>query len=176
MDLKEMGAYLTTPTPRDILRIEARNWYESAADVEHFARFLNGEPAQVDAGWQGWLNKLAADKAAGTTWRRVHVIAMDCWLTDYLKFEFGEQYTRNAEAGEQIRILEVLSRDLVKYRDFYVADGERVALMEYDAGGKFVQADQIRILPGEWALHAEHLWAEAVPFEQWWASYQRKAA
>ncbi len=178
MDLKELGAYLFEPKPRDLLRVETLAWYESAADVEHFRRYLDGKPANVDEGWQGWLDKLAADTASGMAWRRVHVIAAGEPLNDYLEFEFREQYTRNSQAGEQIRILEVPPHAIAgrEYHDFYVADGERVAEMYYDAGGKFLRAETVGRDAGYWTLHAEHLWAEATPFDQWWARYLRKAA
>jgi hypothetical protein len=177
MDLREMGAYLSTPAPRDLLRVEARDWYDSAADDPHFTRWTEGEPTQVDEGWQAWLDKIAADTAAGMTWRRVHVIAAGQPLNGYLSFEFGEQYTRNANAGEQIRILEVPTHQIVgrEYTDLYVADGERIALMTYDEGGKFVRAEAAGHA-GYWTLHAEHLWAEAAPFSVWWSMYQQRKA
>lgn len=177
MDLKEMGAYLMTPTPRDLLRVEALDWYDSAADDPHFKRWTEGKATQVDEGWQGWLDGIAAATADGGTRRRVHVIAEGQPLNGYLQFEFGEQYVRNAGAGEQIRILEVGAAQLAgrEYTDFWVAD-ERVAIMKYGKGGRFVRAEAAGRDAGYWALHAAHLWAEATPFEQWWASYQRKAA
>ena len=176
MDLKELGAFLFQPDLRDLLRVEARDWYDSASDDPHFARFRTGQPTKVDEGWQAWLDKIATDTANGMTWRRVHVIARGIPLNDYLAFEFGEQYTRNAAAGEEIRILEVPADSLRLYSDVFVADGYRVAISTYDDTGKFLYADDATARRSQ-ASAAECTWTYAAPFEEWWANYQhRKAA
>lgn len=174
MDLKELSGYLFQPGLRDLLRVESLAWYDSAADDPHFARFTAGEPPQIDEAWRGWLDRIASDRADGMVRRRVHVIASDAPLTDYLRFELGVQYPLNAAAGERIRILEVGQAQLLgrEYRDFWVAD-DRVAIMEYDRDGKFRRADPAGRDASYWALHAAHLWAEAAPFEEWWADYQQ---
>lgn len=176
MDIKELGEYLFQPGLRDLLRIETLDWYDSAADDPHFARFRSGQPAQVDEKWQAWLDKIAADTAAGMTWRRVHVIAEGRALTEYLAFEFGEQYTRNTAAGELIRIVEVPPEHLPRYQDMFVAAGERVAISRYDADGRFQAADAAGRDAGYWVDAAQDLWRIGTPFQQWWANYQRKAA
>lgn len=177
MDLAELGAFLFQPRPDDLLRIEGRDWYDSASDDPHFARFKACQPTLVDENWQAWLNRIADTTAAGMVWRRVHALISGQPLNDYLLFEFGEQYTRNAAAGEQIRILEVPA-DTPPPPDFFVADhGERVAISTYDAAAKFVRSDVAGRDASYWADVAADLWEQATPFEQWWANYQhRKAA
>jgi hypothetical protein len=179
MDLKELGAYLRRPSTRDRLRVETRDWYDSAGDDPHFRRWLDDGTVEVDDAWQGWLDGIRANVAGGTVLRRVRVIPKGP-LNDYLRFELGVQFPLNVEYGEQIRVLVVDEQELGHLTDCFVINGgERVAISYYDPQGKFFEA-QVADLPEAWAKAAQAMWDEAVEYDEWRAAHpeyrQRRAA
>ncbi|MBA2323215.1 MAG: hypothetical protein H0V92_04060, partial [Pseudonocardiales bacterium] len=147
-------------------------WYDSAADDPHFLRWRTHGTVEADDTWRGWLDSIRANIASGTTLRRVRVVA-DGPLNDYLHFELGVQFPLNAEAGEQIRVLTLPdTQDLATLNDYFVIDGERVAVSHYDDGGKFQHAIAVEN-PALLIAQARELWEAATPFADWWAANRR---
>ena len=181
IDAAVLGALLRTAR-RDLFRLETLDFYEP--DREGYERWLAGDGLD-EAALAPWLERLRAEKARGLRRRRVHVLRSP--LAPYLRYEC-ELYARNAEAGEDIRILDVAEDPKgaglhpfypEQVEDFWLVDGLDVVIMQYTADGQFTGAE----LAGP-AAHLRYLalrdrgWAAAEPFGTWWARHRsdRKAA
>jgi hypothetical protein len=104
-------------------RLETLPRYADDED-EEFAVFLAGKPLpERSARTVPWLKRVADTTAAGSRWRRVHVLSRP--LTDYLRFEMVG-YEANLDAGEDIRIADRgLHPELAALRrDFWLFDAE----------------------------------------------------
>lgn len=172
MDLQELAAWLFTPGARDIFRFEMLPGYISGGDEPHYTRWCQGLPVEADDNWSSWLDRIATDAAAGIVRRRVHWMTEP--LSDHNLFECAEQYTRNGAAGEQIRCRTVSAGRLARMteggvRDFWMRDRTDIAVMEYDAAGRF-QSAWIPSDPHPWLVDAEDMWNESEPFTSWWAA------
>jgi hypothetical protein len=170
MDLKDLGAWLFRPGVRDVFRLEALDGYVSSGDQPHYDRWRQGLAVEVNDAWRSWLDRIADDASSGITRRRVHVMSEP--LTEHNLFECGEQYTRNGHAGEQIRIVIASPAERAGLRDFWMLDGKRVAIMDYDPEGRFRSA-RVADDPLPWAALAWALWRSAAPFDGWWATRSR---
>jgi len=80
--------------------------------------------------------------AAGKRMQRVRVV--DEPLGDYLRFEFAF-YPDTIEAGEDIRILDRRTAEAagLPAHDYWLFDSSRLALMRYDAEGRFLGAELV---------------------------------
>jgi len=90
----------------DAFRIETRDRYDVAAEAPAIAEFEATGRIIIYEGKQNWLDKIAADTAAGRTIRRVHTVHASR-LSAYLRWEFTSQATTNVPAGEDIRVLDL---------------------------------------------------------------------
>jgi hypothetical protein len=92
----------------------------------------------------------------------------------YLRYESEWGYVMNAEAGEDIRILDLSERPLPPPldgidHDFWLIDGATAVRMTYDDAGRFVRAETAA--PGELPLYLaarDAAMATAEPFAGWW--------
>lgn len=176
MDAAALGAVLRG-AEHDLFRLETLDFYEP--DREGYERWLAGDG--LDEAVMGpWLGRLRAEKARGLRRRRVHVLRSP--IGPYLRFECGEIYARNAEAGEDIRILDLAEaqwRGLVLDQDFWIVDGSAVILMRYGPAGEYLGAETVTGLTAAVYLSAhDTAWSSAEPFKTWWARHRsdRKAA
>jgi hypothetical protein len=120
-------------------RLELLDEYDSPRTRVRVARFLADQPddAEVRAYW----DRVVGDaRRAGKAMQRVHVITGP--LTDYLRFELAF-YQGSVVAGEDIRIL---SGDLATGLelpgfDYWLFDGERVAVMYYGDRGTWLHTE-----------------------------------
>ena len=181
MDAVCLGAVLRTAKD-DLFRLETLDFYEP--DREGYERWVAGDG--LDEAVMGpWLDRLRAEKARGLWRRRVHVLRSP--VGPYLRYEC-EVYARNAEAGEDIRILDVAEDPKgaglhpvfpEQVEDFWVVDGQDVVIMQYTAAGEFTGATMAgpRAQPGYLTLR-DRVWNAAEPFKTWWARHRsdRKAA
>jgi hypothetical protein len=95
-------------------------------------------------------------------------------LSGYLRYELEWGYAPNSEAGQDIRVLDLAERARPEAlaeidHDFWLIDGETVARMIYDAGGRFVAAEILppAQLPRYLAARDAAL-AAAEPFRSYW--------
>jgi hypothetical protein len=138
-------------------RLETRDQYKSAIELQALRQFVAGEP--VDLGWfQDWLTMIREATAGGRRFTRVRVVSMP--LTDYSRFGvFCSQHT-NA-AGEDIRYLTRHSAiDLPDY-DYWLFDSSKLVRMHFDddenfLGGELVEDPAVIVQHNYWRDAAWH--------------------
>jgi hypothetical protein len=120
---------------RSWFRLETLQRYDVPYEREELERFLRGEPVATAPGpWQAMIREHVA---AGRELVRVHVLEEP--LTDYARYEL-HAYAPNVEAGEDVRLIPVVRGDWptgVPRHDYWLFDGERLWLMDYDPAGAF---------------------------------------
>ncbi|MBH1935857.1 hypothetical protein I5Q34_16545 [Streptomyces sp. AV19] len=158
-----------TDFQREAFRLETLDDYSGSSDTECLRAFLAGEsqPAHYN---QEWADEVRANVQAGKRMYRVHVLCRP--LTDYLRFELGWGYAKNAEAGEEFFILDVTEQanPLAGVPDFWMFDEMSVVSMDYGENGKFVGAES-RPDVARWIEHRDVALAHAVPFHEWWERF-----
>jgi hypothetical protein len=117
---------------RSAWRLEARDEYASAGEVEALAAWRRGETPRN----QGWLDLLAEHISAGHQVGRVHAITLP--PTEYIQFELAT-YPANVEAGESVAIADRARHPELDV-DFWIFDDRRVVVLHYDDTGRFIQA------------------------------------
>jgi hypothetical protein len=172
-DPAELGAFVDQGTQM-LFRMETLAHYDDGTDGSDFERYMRGEPGPDAERKARWHKVLQADLDRGITTRRVHLVRSP--LSDYLKYEFEWGYAYNL-AYEDIRILDVAEQpmpaELEGIGDFWVIDGERVAVMYYDEADRYLgfeaatESEARRYLAAEAAA-----WRAAVPFVSYQASHQ----
>lgn len=173
MNLTELSARLDDA--RSVLRVEARERYESDSDQDWVRRFLAGEPQPDVELKRPWLDRLTAAARAGTPWRRLRVIPDP--LTDYVRYQCSWSYPDNAAAGEAVRAIDRAEWERLAggpAPDFYLLDG-RVIVMTYDSTGRFTDAAEITDPTTVATLRsaAETAWdAHSRPMDDWWTDHR----
>lgn len=156
-----------------LLRVECQPVYDVASDGDDFARWRDGEPVPEADNYDGWTGVLHADALAGHPWRKVHLLAGGV-PTEYEQFMFEWYFTRNAEAGEEIRILPTATPVEPGMPDWYVLDDGRVVVCWYDYGcfvGAEVAPTSIAAKP--YRLMADLAWEKGVPWFTWRAAHMQ---
>ena len=162
---------------KSLFRLEVLDFYEP--DNEEFQRYLRGDSGPNMERKQAWLDYIATEVNAGHPMRRVHIVRSP--LNEYLQFACEWGYTHNAQAGEQIRILDLANKpanEAIVFEDFWIIDDKIVLVMHYDDNGVFVKGE---VLPEEEAsryyLAQDAAWADGEPFSQYWENHpqNRKA-
>lgn len=173
MGASELGAFVRQ-ADHDVFRLECLDQYQVESDGGDYARYLAGEPGPDMTRMGPWLDRLRDETERGLRRRRVHILRSP--IGDYLRFECEWAYALNAQAGEEIRILDLAERPLppaLTLEDFWVIDGQSVALMHYTGDGEFLGASLVPELERSQQLAAqEAAWATAEPFESWWARHR----
>lgn len=175
LDLAGLAEWLDEHHTHGLYRVETLDRYVSASDGDEFARFMRGEAEPDRASKAGWLNKLRADTAAGRIWQRLRVVSPP--LSDYVRYECEWGYPDNIAAGEQVRVLDLTTAAagmdiLRRVGDLYLVEDRRVALMNYDAEGRFTSAtvvDKSLVLPID-GLVWQAL-GQTEDFTTWWAAH-----
>jgi hypothetical protein len=127
-------------------RLEARDVYAVPDEEERLVAFLSGRevPPRTPAGDE-WLAQVERATASGRQMVRVRVLGKP--MTDYTRFELAV-YPENIGAGEEVRLVEreALPRrsDFGWDEDFWLFDGETVAVLRYDPDGRFVGVEEGR--------------------------------
>lgn len=99
-----------------------------------------------------------------------------CWsppLSDYLRYECEWGYAFNAQAGEEIGILDLTTTPrpaALVDEDFWLLDGEFALRMVYDDAGRFVGA-LVADDPRSYRAAQEVAVAAAVDFRAWWQQH-----
>jgi hypothetical protein len=170
----QLGEYIDARLTHSAFRLELLNQYDVDADGGDFQRFLHGDPAPTRERKQPWLDRLRREAQAGIHNHRVHVLRTP--LTDYLRYECEWGYLPNAEAGEDIRILDLTDQarppGLVDH-DFWLVDDQHAIRMHYTADGQFLGATPADDpIPYQRARDAAV--AASEPFTDWWARHSEE--
>ncbi len=167
VDANRLGEFFEAQA--SLFRLETLDYYEP--DREEFERWAAGEPLD-EAGLQPWLDRLRAERERGLRRRRVHVLRSP--VSAYLRFEC-EAYTRSAEAGEEIAILDLAEKSrpggLID-EDFWLKDDSEVLLMHYGEDGSFIGGERMpaETLP-RYRAARDAAWEAAEPLASWWAAH-----
>ncbi|MBF9069848.1 DUF6879 family protein [Streptacidiphilus fuscans] len=119
---------------REAWRLETLPQYIVPQEADELAQFRAGARF-LEVREDDWTAQIRRHKAEGRAMGRVHVLRRP--LSDYLRFEFARYYRHSAQAGEDIRILDVTDREnpLEGFQDFWMFDRSTVVLMNYQADG-----------------------------------------
>lgn len=129
---------------RTAFRLEGRDEYNVPDEADRLAAFLEGRelPARTPS-TDAWLGLVANATAAGRRMVRVRVVGKP--VTDYTRFELAV-YPENIAAGEHVRLVE---REKLPEgaenswdEDFWLFDGQTVAVLRYDSEGRFLGVEQ----------------------------------
>lgn len=127
---------------RSARRLESRDRY--AGDQELLQRWLAGRIDEPEHGGARavWLAQVRATTANGGRYERVRIVAEP--PTDYQRFAL-RGCRQNVEAGEDIRYLrrERANQLDLPAHDFWLFDGERLALMYFTADDRLIGAQLI---------------------------------
>ncbi|MEO7193608.1 MAG: DUF6879 family protein [Pseudonocardiaceae bacterium] len=154
----------------EAFRQEVRDQYDVPSDGGDFARYLAGEahpdPAVVGP-WREWLND---QRRRGRAVRRVRVL--DGLPSRYVRYECEWAYARSVDAGEDIRVLDLVEQDPpagLMGEEFWLLDRSRAVVMCYDNAGRFRYGQTVEgTETGPWVACRDAVWAAAEPFTQWW--------
>jgi hypothetical protein len=144
-------------------RLETLPAYDVQYEAEEFATFQ--ATGAIDPTPGPWQQMISDHVAHGRRLQRVHVVREP--LSDYLRYELAV-YARNAEAGEEIRLLPVTGDDwpqrVPERGDYWLFDDERLWTMRDDSAGRFVAAEEVPEPPAvesarslrDWSLDHSH--------------------
>jgi hypothetical protein len=124
---------------RSAWRLCARDTYDVAEERDVLAAWREHRPLPPRA--DGWPDILRSRLAAGRQVGRVQLFTRP--LGDYARFLLAHPYPENVALGEVVRVgyRDQMPADLAAVReDFWVFDGQEVAVMEYDDAGRFLRA------------------------------------
>jgi hypothetical protein len=184
LDIPDFTEWLTRHrrAPGDMLRIQTLPAYEVASDGGDFAAYLTGAAAPTSPDREPFFQQLRDEKQRGMVWRDLTVINGP--LTDYQRYGFEWVCQDAAAAGQEIRVLDVaevpVAGVLLRTGDFWVVEGEHVALVRYDADGHHLGEVEVENQSAHgYRAAAEMAWELATPFPTWWAAhpeYRRASA
>ena len=135
----EFGELLRSPR-RSAFRLETRDVYALDFEAPDFERFLAGNPVpppQV-GWWKPWLDQIAHLTREGKRIGRVRILAES--PTAYQRWELWAA-PWHAEAGETIAYMprsRAHAIGLPDGTDWWLIDGEKLIVMEFDATGRVV--------------------------------------
>ena len=171
MDAAALRDYIKAHFTRTAFRLETLQQYEVASDGNDFGRYLRGEPAPTPERKEPWLRRLRAEREANLYRHRVRIVTAP--VTAYTRYECEWGYVPNANAGEDIRILDLRAQSLPPVvsevdEDFWLLDDEHGLLMHYGISGEFIGATLQQGLVPLLRDIRDQTWSTAEPFKQWW--------
>jgi hypothetical protein len=140
-------------------RLEAQSSYAVTDERAALERFAAGDPRPPDEypWWQEWINLVAEHATLGRTVQRVRVLAEP--LSTYQRWLlWGDRW--HVDAGEQIFYLsrdEATAIGLPLDADWWLFDGEQVAVMRFAPGGAVAGID---LVTGEDAVRPYRAWRD----------------
>lgn len=150
-------------------RLELHPVYTMPSEADELRRFGAGEVPP--AGYHyGWLDTMAAARAAGKMVRRVRVVRQP--LTTYIRYEFAWGFVYNVEAGEDIRVLDLTSQPGLSLpdHDFWFFDDQAVVKMLYRPDGTQIGRELVTDPDLDaYRRYRDAVWAAAIPFGEYWS-------
>ncbi len=170
LDFAGMDAY-TNRFDTEAFRYEVLSAYDVPSDGGDVARYLAGEPGPT--GGQAWRDWIRAQIQRGAAVRALRVLHEP--PGDYLRFELEWGYLPNIAAGMQARVLDLTEQSAPPgflHEEFWLLDGERVAVMRYDDAGRFLHADTVEGPAAQQYRTARDAgWAAGEPVTAWWGRH-----
>jgi hypothetical protein len=157
---------------REAFRLEILDNYNIPTSNGYVQAYLEGREQPEAFRNDSWVSTVRNATVSGRRMYRVHILSRP--LTDYLRFELGWGYTRNAEAGEEFFILDTTEQPnpLPEAPDFWLFDETTPVVMHYDETCAFTGRE---VLPekraAEFVAYRDTALAHAVPFAEWWARH-----
>ncbi len=152
---------------RSAFRLELRQVYTMPGEADELRRFRAGEKPPADHHY-GWLDTMAAARAAGKTVRRVRVVRRP--LTDYIRYEFEWGFVYNVAAGEDIRVLDLTDGPgpVLPDHDFWLFDESTLVKLLYRSDGTQIGRELVADPDTDAYLSwRDAAWQEAVPFRDY---------
>jgi hypothetical protein len=151
-------------------RLETLQAYNVEYEEAPFRAYLSGAERYTDPGYHEWLEVNEANKAAGKTMGRVHIVTEP--IADYVRYELLWPYRDNVAAGEDIQILPVTNGEWpsdLPHEDYWLFDSTMAVIMRYDDTGAFTSAEvtesaEALVQYNYWRDLARHL---AIPYEEY---------
>ncbi|MGW8526186.1 DUF6879 family protein [Nocardiopsis sp. CA-288880] len=171
LTVAELLGFFDTRLTESAFRLETLDQYDVGSDGGDFHRFVVGEPEPDWDRKRPWLETLRTERDAGIRRHRVRVLRTP--LNDYLRYACEWGYVLNAEAGEEIHVLDLAERALppeVVDHDFWLIDDKYPLRMHYAENGEFIGAELVDNL-GRYQKARDAALAAAEPFAQWWACH-----
>ncbi|WP_344488794.1 DUF6879 family protein [Nonomuraea monospora] len=157
-----MGELFASST-RDVFRLEVRQSYKVAGEEARLAAWRAG--AEWPADVTSWQERLKLLVPRGVRMRRAHVVELP--LSEYVRWEM-ESYRRNAEFGEEIRLIEAERvPEGVPDVDFWLFDESVVVLMRYSEEGELVERELYEGHAQAYVLARDLVWQAARPLASW---------
>lgn len=166
-DAQELSIFLRQAT-RTLFRLEVQPAYYDP----DFQRYLAGEPGPDMERKGKWLAYLREQREQGVYRHRVRALRTP--LSDYDRYACEWGYAYNVLAGDDTRILDNSELELSGvHHDFWLVDDSQVALMHYDALGRFVVAEVLDATEVKrYRMIRDVTWQAAEPFGTWWPRQQ----
>lgn len=165
LSLSELGDVIDRRLSSDLFRLETHDVLTVPADEGLVRSYLDGAPAPDHP----WAEVVRNEVAHGKITRRVLTLTEP--LTDYRRMSIEWQYLRNADAGEQCRVVERANDPGVGAQDFWMIEGRSVLLMHYsEEEGRFIGAELIDSLAKveRWRDVATRAWDAGTDLRDWW--------
>lgn len=173
LNAQELREFIQTHVKRSAFRLELLDAYEVRSDGTDFDRFLKGCSAPTSERKNPWLAQLEAEKEAGFHRYRAHVLRRP--LSPYVRYECEWGYVLNAEAGEDIFIVDrtgLPELDLPVDHDFWLYDDAFPVAMRYDSHGRFLGAELLGAdMLETYRTARDQALGAAQPFTHWWGRH-----
>jgi hypothetical protein len=172
MDATELRDFIREHFTRTAFRLETLQQYEVASDGNDFGRYLAGEAAPTPERKRPWLDRLRNERDRGLHRSRVRIVTHP--ITDYTRYECEWGYLPNAEAGEDIRILDMGENNLMRMgwlaqSDWWLIDDGHLIQMHYaPTTGEFWGASLRPDYVKQARAARDQAWETSEPFAAWW--------
>jgi hypothetical protein len=124
---------LLTSFSHEAVHLETRDTYGTAVELPHMAKWLTGEPDDLE--WlQGWCRTLRRAVEDGKTVRRARIVSEP--LSDYQRWSYSIAQPM-VDAGEDIRWVprRLVSSIAIPGNDFYLFDDSMGVFLTYTGNG-----------------------------------------
>ena len=176
LDIADFSGWLAEhrQAPGDMIRVQTLDSYAVPSDDADFAGYLNGAPAPASPYREPFFEQLRDERARGMAWRNLTVVNGP--LTDYQQYGFEWVCPYSAEAGQDIRVLDLAEHPAAAVLrvtgDFWVVESKHVALVRYSPDGRHLGEVAVEDSGAHgYVAAAELAWQLATPFTSWWAEH-----
>lgn len=156
---------------QEAFRLETLPAYNIPSEQEDYKRYLAGAPLpSPDREHIEWIEVIKRATARGATFKRARIIPNP--LTSYIKYEIDWGYLYNADAGEEIRLVEeaaLITNSQFNFKeDYWLFDNTIAVKMNYDSTGGFLGGELLdEGLTDKYRKTRDLIWPLATSFEDY---------